>query len=136
MLWVVFNPSELGQLLAVLSVGLPPVLLLALLATVEEQLAPTASQGDLAILLLLPPVVHVAVCTLVPQSKSEHAGGSGHPHWWQLFEAQCSFNIMLLETGGCESATGKTFWLFFFLSLELLMAWKSLPRGVYTTSNL
>ena len=42
-------------MLAVLAVGLLPVLLLALLAAVEEELAPCAPQGHLA-LRLFPPI--------------------------------------------------------------------------------
>ena len=51
-------------MLTVLSVGLLPVLLLTLLATVEEDLAAAAPQRDLV--LLLPPLVHLAVYTDVP----------------------------------------------------------------------
>ena len=56
-------------MLAVPLVGLLPVLLLTLLAAVEEDLAPTASQSDLALFLL--PVVHQTVCAGVFHNTSE-----------------------------------------------------------------
>ena len=48
-------------MLAVPPVGLPPVLLLALLAALEEDLAPAASQRDFVLLLF--PLVHLTVDT-------------------------------------------------------------------------
>ena len=73
-------------MLAVLPVGLLPVLLLALLAALEEDLAATASQSDLAFFLL--PVVHDTVCAGVIQSTShvtssgftDECSVAGHPH--------------------------------------------------------
>ena len=57
--WVGEYWPQLRQLLAMLSVGFLPVLLLALPAAVVEDLAPCAPQGDLALHLL--PHVHLAV---------------------------------------------------------------------------
>ena len=72
-------------MLAVLPVGLLPVLLLALLAAVEEDLATGASQSDLALFPL--PVVHGTVCAGVLESPPEKTRsgwidgcGAGHPH--------------------------------------------------------
>ena len=75
-------------MLAVLPVGLLPVLLLALLAAVVEDLAAAASQSDLALFLL--PVVHGTVCAGVFKITSQENSNVfvGHPHKGQPWDAK------------------------------------------------
>ena len=78
-------------MLAVLPVGLLPVFLLTLLAAVEEDLAPSVSQSNLVLLLL--PLVHLTVCTIVShettkQSVKASEPLSGHPDERQTSEAK------------------------------------------------
>ena len=84
--------SQAGQMLAVLPVGLLPVLLLALLAAVEEGLAPATPQGDLALGLL--PVVHGTVCANVFHDMGKRASVGRHLHCRQALERN------LYEQGG------------------------------------
>ena len=69
---------ELGKCSAVLPVGLLPVLLLALPATVVEDLAPCASKRH-PVLLLLFPSVHQAVGADVLQGSSKKTITRLHP---------------------------------------------------------
>ena len=89
--------SQVGQVLAVLSVGLLPVFLLALPAAVEEGLAPAAPQGDLALGLL--PVVHDAVCTDVFRETGKYAGVGRHLHCRKALERN-DFQQVVDEQGG------------------------------------
>ena len=64
-------------MLAVPPVGLLPVFLLTILAAVEEDLAPTASQSDLVLLLL--PLVHLAVGTFVSHDATKQSIKASEP---------------------------------------------------------
>ena len=85
---------------AVLSVGLLPVLLLALPAAVEEGLAAAAPQGDLALGLL--PVVHDTVGTNVFRDTGKHASVGGHPHCRQALERNYFQRVELEQGGVCH----------------------------------
>ena len=63
-------------MLAVPPVGLLPVFLLTILAAVEEDLAPTASQSDLVLLL---PLVHIAVGTFVSHDATKQSIKASEP---------------------------------------------------------
>ena len=89
--------SQVGQVLAVLSVGLLPVLLLAVLAAVEEGLAPAAPQGELPLGLL--PAVHDTVCTNIFRERGKNASVGGHLHCRKALERN-DFQQVVDEQGG------------------------------------